>query len=79
MCGINQVRLMNLTQAKEGVEYFIKQVQTDDEELDAFLFSLGCYAGAPITVVSHLKGGCVVSIKDGRYNMDTQLASAIEI
>jgi len=79
MCGINQVRLMNLTQAKEGVEYLIKQVQTDDEELDAFLFSLGCYAGAPITVVSHLKGGCVVSIKDGRYNMDTQLASAIEI
>ncbi len=79
MCGINQVRIMNLTQAKEGVEYLIKQVQTDDEELDAFLFSLGCYAGAPITVVSHLKGGCVVSIKDGRYNMDTQLASAIEI
>lgn len=79
MCGINQVRLMNLTQAKEGMEYLIKQVQTDDEELDAFLFSLGCYAGAPITVVSHLKGGCVVSIKDGRYNMDTQLASAIEI
>lgn len=79
MCGINRVRLMNLTQAKEGVEYLIKQVQTDDEELDAFLFSLGCYAGAPITVVSHLKGGCVVSIKDGRYNMDTQLASAIEI
>lgn len=79
MRGINQVRLMNLTQAKEGVEYLIKQVQTDDEELDAFLFSLGCYAGAPITVVSHLKGGCVVSIKDGRYNMDTQLASAIEI
>ena len=79
MCRINQVRLMNSTQAKEGVEYLIKQVQTDDEELDAFLFSLGCYAGAPITVVSHLKGGCVVSIKDGRYNMDTQLASAIEI
>lgn len=79
MCRINQVKLMNLTQAKEGVEYLIKQVQTDDEELDAFLLSLGCYAGAPITVVSHLKGGCVVSIKDGRYNMDTQLASAIEI
>lgn len=79
MCGINQVRLMNLTQAKEGVEYLIKQVQTDDEELDAFLLSLGCYVGAPITVVSHLKGGCVVSIKDGRYNIDTQLASAIEI
>ena len=49
------------------------------EELNAFLFSLGCYAGEPITVVSHLKGGCVVSIKDGRYNIDKQLAGVIEI
>ena len=54
-------------------------IDTDDEELNAFLFSLGCYAGEPITVVSHLKGGCVVSIKDGRYNIDNQLAEAILI
>ena len=52
---------------------------TDDEELTSFLFSLGCYSGEPITVVSHLKGGCVVSIKDGRYNIDTDLAKAISI
>lgn len=70
---------MNLLQAQEGVEYIIKSIQTDDEELDSFLFSLGCYSGEPITVVSHLKGGCVVSIKDGRYNIDNQLASAILI
>ena len=71
---------MNLTQAQEGKEYIIQQIRTEDEELDAFLFSLGCYSGEPITVVSHLKkGGCVVSIKDGRYNIDNQLASAIEI
>jgi len=71
---------MNLTQAQEGKEYIIQQIRTDDEELDAFLFSLGCYSGEPITVVSHLKkGGCVVSIKDGRYNIDYQLAAAIEI
>ena len=71
---------MNLTQAQEGKEYIIQQIRTEDEELDAFLFSLGCYSGEPITVVSHLKkGGCVVSIKDGRYNIDHQLASAIEI
>ena len=68
---------MNLREAKEGTEYIIKRIETDDEELDAFLFSLGCYSGEPITVVSHLKSSCVVSIKDGRYNIDKQLAEAI--
>lgn len=70
---------MTLLQAEEGREYIIQQIETDDEELDAFLFSLGCYVGEPITVISHLKGGCVVSIKDGRYNIDHQLASAIVV
>ena len=70
---------MNLTEAKEGEEYIIKEILTDDEELTSFLFSLGCYSGEPITVVSHLKGGCVVSIKDVRYNIDTDLAKAISI
>ncbi|MBQ3161143.1 MAG: ferrous iron transport protein A [Oscillospiraceae bacterium] len=68
---------MNLRNAEEGKEYIISNIETDDEELDAFLFSLGCYAGEKITVVSHLKGGCVVSIKDGRYNIDNELAEAI--
>ncbi len=70
---------MNLKQAVEGTEYIIKSIVTDDEELNAFLFSLGCYSGEPITVISHLKGGCIVSIKDSRYNIDNQLAEAIEI
>ncbi len=70
---------MNLTDAIEGKEYIITNIETDDEELDAFLFSLGCYLGEPITVVSHLKGGCIVSIKDGRYNIDNQLAEAISV
>ncbi len=68
---------MNLREAEQGKEYIIKEIQTDDEELNAFLFSLGCYSGEPITVISHLKGGCVVSIKDGRYNIDNELARAI--
>jgi len=68
---------MTLKSAEEGKEYIIERIETDDEELDAFLFSLGCYSGEPITVISHLKGGCVVSIKDGRYNIDNQLADAI--
>ena len=70
---------MTLLDAKEGEVYTVKDISTDDEELQAFLFSLGCYSGEPITVVSHLKGGCVVSIKDGRYNIDTDLAKAISI
>lgn len=68
---------MNLTSAEEGKEYIIQGIETDDEELDAFLFSLGCYSGEPITVVSHLKKSCVVSIKDARYNIDRDLAAAI--
>ncbi len=68
---------MNLSKAEEGKEYIIQQIETDDEELDAFLFSLGCYSGEPITVIAHRSGGCTVSIKDGRYNIDTQLAEAI--
>ncbi len=70
---------MNLLDAIEGKEYIIKDIETDDEELEAFLFSLGCYSGEPITVVSHIKSGCVVSIKDGRYSIDKQLAGAIRI
>ena len=70
---------MDLNQATLGVEFIIKDIVTDDEEMESFLFTLGCYSGEPITVVSRLKGSCVVSIKDGRYNIDNQLASAIMI
>ena len=70
---------MNLREAKEGKEYIIQQINTDDGELNAFLFSLGCYSGEPITVVSRRRGGCVISIKDGRYSIDKQLAGAIAI
>ena len=68
---------MNLTNALEGTEYIIKAIETEDEELEAFLFSLGCYSGEPITVVSHRNGGYVVAIKDARYNIDKDLAAAI--
>jgi len=68
---------MNLSLAQEGKEYRIQRIETDDEELNAFLFSLGCYTGEPITVVTRRRGGCTVSIKDGRYNIDNQLAAAI--
>ena len=70
---------MNLTNAEEGKEYIIQRIETEDEDLDAFLFSLGCYSGEPITVVARRRGSFVVSVKDGRYSIDTQLAEAIII
>lgn len=70
---------MNLTKAEEGKEYIIQRIETDDEELDSFLFSLGCYSGEPITVISRRRGSCTVSVKDGRYSIDNQLAEAIVI
>lgn len=68
---------LNLTKAEEGKQYLISKIDTDDEELDAFLFSLGCYSGEPITVVSRRKDSCTIAVKDGRYSIDNQLAAAI--
>ena len=70
---------LNLMTAEEGKEYIIQDIVTDDEEMDAFLFSLGCYSGEPITVVSRMKRGCVIAVKDARYNIDAQLAQAIVV
>ena len=70
---------MTLKQAEEGIEYTVKAIETDDEELNAFLFTLGCYEGEPITVISRRRSGLTVSIKDGRYSIDPQLADAIII
>ena len=70
---------MTLFEAQEGKEYIVESINTDDEELNSFLFSLGCYDGEPITVITHRKSGCTVSIKDARYNIDNQLAKAINI
>ena len=70
---------MTLNKAEPGREYTIRKVSTGDEETDAFLFTLGCYSGEKVTVISHLRGGSVVSIKDGRYNVDSQLAEGIFI
>ena len=70
---------MNLLEASEGKEYIINEINTFDEELNAFLFSLGCYSGEPITVISRRKSGCTVSLKDARYSIDNALAKAIAV
>lgn len=70
---------MTLNDVETGKEVLIKNINTDDEDMKAFLFSLGCYSGEPVTVVTRKKKNLVLSIKDGRYNIDSELASAIEI
>ncbi len=70
---------MTLNNAVEGKEYIIRSIETDDEELNAFLFSLGCYSGEPVTVISRRRGNCTIAIKDGRYTIDSQLAEAIQL
>ena len=70
---------MNLTEALIGKEDLIKQIDTTDEEMKSFLFSLGCYSGEPITVISRSKSSCVVAVKDSRYNVDNQLATIIYV
>ena len=70
---------MNLRNAELGREYIIRSIVTDDEELNQFLFSLGCYSGEPVTAVSRKRGGCTISVKDARYSIDDQLAEAIEV
>ncbi len=70
---------MNLYSADEGRVYTVESINTGDGELEAFLFTLGCYVGEPITVVMHRRGGLTVLIKDGRYSIDRALAEAIEV
>ena len=70
---------MNLTNAEIGKEYIIQSIDTQDDELNSFLFTLGCYSGQAITVLAHKKNGIVISIKDSRYNIDLNLAKLISL
>lgn len=70
---------MTLNDVELEKEYIIKAVTTRDEELESFLFSLGCYSGEPVTVITRKKNNLVLSIKDARYNIDKELAKAITV
>ena len=72
-----KVKTMNLWEVEKYCEYVVKEINTCDEELNSFLFSLGLYVGSPITVVNRFKNSVVVVIKDARYSFDKQLAEAI--
>ena len=79
IAGGKRVSFMSLMTAVEGREYIIRGIETGDEALNSFLFTLGCYSGEPITVVSRRRGSCVVAIKEGRYCIDRALADAIVV
>ena len=68
---------ITLLEAEPGKTYIIKEINTDDDEMNSFLFRLGCYPGEPITLISKKKKSCIVVIKDGRYNLDQLLSEAI--
>jgi ferrous iron transport protein A len=67
----------NLSQAEINRQYMIKEVKTDDTELKDFLFTLGCYEGEEVTVISILAENYVITVKDARYSIDKELAEAI--
>lgn len=69
----------NLAQAKINKEYIIKDIKTNDDELKNFLFTLGCYKGESVTVISILAENYVITVKDARYSIDKDLAEAIII
>ena len=75
----NTDKVTNLANAQVNKEYMIKEVKTDDEELKSFLFTLGCYEGEAVTVMSVLGGNLVISVKDARYSIDRDLAKAIVV
>lgn len=68
---------MNLREVVVGREYIVADIKTGDDELEAFLFSLGCYSGEGITVISRRRSGMVIAIKDARYHIDSHLGEAI--
>lgn len=70
---------MNLIDVEIGVEHTIKSIPLDDDELKTFLFSLGCFSGEQITVISKDKNNIIISLKDARYNIDKELASFIDV
>lgn len=72
-------KVTNLAKGKINTEYIIKEIDTNDEELKNFLFTLGCYEGELITVISILAENYIITVKDARYSIDKELAEAIII
>jgi ferrous iron transport protein A len=76
---VNKGELISLADGEVNVEYTIAQIRSEDDELKTFLFSLGCFKGETVTIISRLAENFVISIKDARYSIDEDLAQAIRI
>ncbi|MCH4891024.1 ferrous iron transport protein A [Acidaminobacter sp. JC074] len=72
-------KISDLSRAKINTIYEIKDIKTNDSEIENFLFTLGCYPGEKVVVISRLADNFVISVKDARYSIDTELAKAIKI
>ncbi|QEN04304.1 ferrous iron transport protein A [Thiospirochaeta perfilievii] len=79
MSSFVETELNNLSKADINREYIIKGVESEDVELKNFLFTLGCYPGENVTVISDFKHNFVISVKDARYSIDLDLAKAIKL
>lgn len=69
----------NLAEGKMNVSYIIESIDTDNAEIKDFLFTLGCYEGEKVTIISKLAENYVISVKDSRYSIDKDLAKVIKI
>lgn len=69
---------MSLNTAAVGQRLQVKEIQTKPKIIK-FLFSLGCYEGEEITVISKLAGNYVINIKDSRYAIDEHMAKMIKV
>jgi len=70
---------MALAKGKLNTTYTVQSVNTDQEDLREFLFTLGCYPGEKVTIISKLASNYIVNIKDARYSIDEDLANAIMV
>lgn len=70
---------MTLQEGTPGNQYKVTAISTEDEELENFLLTLGCYQGETVGLVSSKGSSMVVSIRDGRYTIDSDLAESIMV
>lgn len=71
--------VQNLSEGKINEQYRITGIESHNDELKNFLFSLGCYDGEIVTLISILGATYVINIKEARYSIDKQLAAAIKV
>jgi len=68
---------MNVSNCELHTEYRITGVHAKEADMKDFLFTLGCYPGERIVLISRLPSMYVVDIKNSRYSIDEDLAEAI--